>query len=289
MGFLLQLYSFWLKKWPYQRAKWRFYNTAINMCRSKNQVMIAESLFKKKYKIFSQDYAGSNLLVTGVWEPYVSMIIERILQPGDVFLDVGANFGYFSILASELVQKTGKVMSFECNPNIAALLKENAQINGCENITLYEHALGDHEGKADFFLSSTDTGHGSLDQAKNSQRISVNIHKYDDLNLDCEVRLIKIDVEGAELRVLKGMNSLLSSAHKPYVICEMSNKFDGRGGDKVKDIMEYMCDFGYVAKFIPLNQSPYPPFERLPTELEAATIESILNSKDMRDVIFMPN
>lgn len=288
MNFILQLYSFWIKKWPYQSGKWRFYKAGIDMCRSQNQVMTAESVNKKKYKIFSRDYAGSHLLVTGIWEPYVTMTIERILRPGDTFVDVGANFGYFSILASGLVQEPGKVMAFECNPNVASLLKENIQLNGCKNIMLYEHALGDQEGNINFFLSSADTGHGSLDQAKNSRQISVQIHKYDDLNLECQVRLIKIDVEGAEYRVLKGMKNLLSSPSRPYVICEMSNKFEGRGGDNVKDIMNYMDDLGYEAKLIPLNQSPYPPFECLPNEFEVATTEKILRSKDMRDVLFVP-
>ena len=88
--------------------------------------------------------------------------------------------------------------------------------------------------------------------------------------------------------VLKGMEKLLSSLSSPYVICEISNKFEGRGGDNVKDIMGYMHNFGYEAKLIPLNHSPYPPFEDLPKEFEVATVEKISSSKDMRDVLFIP-
>jgi FkbM family methyltransferase len=253
-----------------------------------NKVITATAITNHKYRVFTQDYAGSRLLVTGIWEPFVTMTIERILRPGDIFVDVGANFGYYSILASNLVQGSGKVIAFECNPNVAVLIKENIQLNNCKNIMLYEHALGDQEGNINFFLSSTDTGHGSLDRGENSKEISVQIHKFDDINLKLSIRLIKIDVEGAEFRVLKGMNKLLSSTSKPYVICEMSNKFNDRGGDSSKDILEYMHSFGYKAKFIPLSQSPYPPFESLSVEFEEATLEKILDSKDMRDILFVP-
>lgn len=280
--------SFWVRKWPFQCWKWRVFQAGIDVSNNQNQVMTAISANRKKYKVFSQDYAGKHLMISGNWEPYVTMTLERVLEAGDTFIDVGANFGYFTVMASGVVGKSGNVLSFECNPNIVRLLQENIELNECENVTLFEHALGDENGERNFFLSSEDTGHCSLDQLDRSQKISVKINKFDDLSLNYRVKLIKIDVEGAELRVLKGMSKLLSSPGRPYVICEMSNKFESRGGDSVQGIMEFMHKFGYKAEFIPLNQVAYPPFNLLPKHFEVATTEKILCSKDMRDVLFIP-
>jgi len=288
MELILKFCSLWLRHWPYQVCKWRLYKLGMSISTAENRVITAKSLNRKKYKVLSRDYAGSHLLVTGIWEPYVTKTLEKILQPGDVFLDIGANFGYFSILASSIVRKNGYVIAFECNPNILPLLKENIALNKCKNVNVYEHALGDQTGEISFFLSDTDSGQGSLDKDEGSEKINVKIFKYDDLDLKERIKLIKIDVEGAELRVLKGMEKLFSSGNRPYVICEISTKFNDRGGDDATSIFDFLSDFCYKPTFIPLNGSPYMPFDKLPEEYEFATIQKIKSSKHMRDVLFVP-
>ena len=70
----------------------------------------------------------------GVWEPYETSLVLRLLQPGDVFVDVGANIGYFSVLAASLVGDAGKVFAFEPDPDNFQLLCANAELNGLDEL-----------------------------------------------------------------------------------------------------------------------------------------------------------
>ena len=95
----------------------------------------------------------------GIWEPYETSLLLRLLQPGDVFVDVGANIGYFSVLAASLVGEQGAVFSFEPDPNNYRLLCANMALNAFDgNSVTVEAALSDLAGEGRLFLSEDNLG-----------------------------------------------------------------------------------------------------------------------------------
>ena len=95
------------------------------------------------------DYAvGHTVARTGSYEPEVSATLREVLPPGATFVDIGANIGWFSLLAASLVGPTGRVIAIEPNPRNVALLRQSAKDNGFDNIDVVTVALGERRGAA---------------------------------------------------------------------------------------------------------------------------------------------
>ena len=183
----------------------------------------------------------------------VRCLVER-LGPGQTFVDVGANHGYFSVLAGRLVGPTGHVFAFEPNPSVFEQLSEHVACNRLTNVTTERLALAEREGLLELFVSAcaTNSGlssispqprafdHGSLER---DRRVQVRA-----TTLDCWLRgrnvpridLLKIDVEGAEPLVLRGMTETLVQAPPAGIICESS------GAGDVDEAREMLLAHGYA-------------------------------------------
>jgi FkbM family methyltransferase len=164
----------------------------------------------------------------GCYEPPVQTALAAHLQPGDTFYDIGANLGFFSVLAARLVGDQGRVYAFEPVPDNARLIEHNARRNNFEQITVYEKAV------------SNVTGAGELRQAHHvggsalstvapppdlKGLIPVALVTIDELvagGACAPPSLVKIDVEGAELAVLQGMEQTIRQ-HRPLILCEIDD------------------------------------------------------------------
>ena len=170
------------------------------------------------------------------YEPGVTSVLLETLRPGDVFVDIGANTGYFSVIAGLLVGTAGRVFAFEPNGDARARLERHLEMNGLTARTFVSQAaLGarDEEG-VDFYLScsAANDGCSSLiaDQAllergtlRADVKIAVPVRTFDTIASVLpitRVDLVKIDVEGAELGVLAGMTRTLSEAPPGRIVCE---------------------------------------------------------------------
>jgi FkbM family methyltransferase len=148
------------------------------------------------------------------------------LRPGMVFYDAGANIGLFTLMAARLVGETGRVFSFEPEPEIAARLRENSRHNLFSCVTVVEAALYSRTGKIGFGraskLESPDRGTGRvLDTGTEASGVGVHTIALDDFVTDHpEPDVLKIDVEGAEVEVLQGARKLLQR-RRPTVVCEL--------------------------------------------------------------------
>ncbi len=168
--------------------------------------------------------------VTGVSELPVQREISRRLEPGYVFYDIGANVGFFSVIAARFVGPTGCVCAFEPHPCNARAVRENAQLNQLSNVHVFEVAAGsdlrDDEllttkwDGGNVLASSLVTSEGTLD------RMSVRVVALDRFITDNDLRVpdfVKIDVEGAEIEVIQGMSETLTH-YKPIVLYEIDDK-----------------------------------------------------------------
>ncbi len=171
----------------------------------------------KPLPILSGPLAGKRWLSTsgthgcwlGTYESELQRLLVENLRPGDVLYDVGANVGFFSLLASHLVG-TGSVVAFEPLPANLDLLKKNLALNGVGNVSIVEAAVADTNGTARFAL-----GQSSSQGMLADTGIEVRLVSLDQLDLPPPTAM-KIDVEGAESRVLAGAAKLLSN-YRPLI------------------------------------------------------------------------
>lgn len=154
--------------------------------------------------------------VIGRYEVEKHKALNAYLKPGGTFVDVGVNKGDFSLRAARIVGDAGKVMAFEPAPDNCEWIRRSIGLNDYSNITLHEMALSDADGTATLFISNTSGWHSLAEERKaaSAAEIEVPTRKLDTVLADSgngSVDVMKIDVEGAEMSVLRGAEAVLSS------------------------------------------------------------------------------
>jgi FkbM family methyltransferase len=163
----------------------------------------------------------------GTSEPDIQAVLAELVEPDDVFYDIGANVGFFTVLGAHLVGPEGRVVAFEPLPAAAAALRRNVAANSFSTVHVVEAAVDDHSGEAMLHLPSTERSTGARLKRKagsgsEASRLRVKVVAIDEQIAAGELPVpdvIKLDVEGAELRVLDGMRETLAR-HRPTLICE---------------------------------------------------------------------
>lgn len=149
------------------------------------------------------------LLHVRSWEPNETYWVMRSLRPGQTFVDIGANVGYYTVIASRLVGASGRVFAFEPDPVSFALLERNVALNGLDNVVLEQKAVSNEPGTLRLFISPANKGDHRIYQPKGEEREFVEIEA---VVLDeyfagdrRGVDFVKIDTQGAEVVILEGM------------------------------------------------------------------------------------
>lgn len=154
------------------------------------------------------------------------MYMRHAVKAGDTVLDIGANIGYWSTAMSAQVGANGRVLAFEPNPLTVRYLKQNLDINGCKNVTVYECGLSNCVEDGKLYLSETHSGDDRICDVPNTDRksIGVSIRTLDSMRGDFDanrISFIKIDVQGLEVMVLEGAKNLLKGI-SPMILIEYS-------------------------------------------------------------------
>lgn len=156
-----------------------------------------------------------------IWEPDETQFILSVLNRGEIFLDIGANIGYFSVLASHLLGKEGIVYAFEPEIENYKLLLANSTLNGKINIRCFQTALSDEDTLGFLYLNEENLGdHQLFPVEEQREKIEVTIRKGDSLLLamTSRVHFIKIDTQGAEFHVLSGLSKLIEQSLPELVL-----------------------------------------------------------------------
>jgi len=164
------------------------------------------------------------------------VLLERLVKPGDVVYDVGANMGTHTLLLARLCAPTGKVYAFEPWPPNLESLQTNLKLNNVRNVQVVPCALSDHSGKG-WFQRGEDHSTGKLvgDSVQQEAGVQVPVVSLDDFAKGAQPpRVLKIDVEGAEGEVLQGAGQLLLE-HRPLLICEVHS---GSAGKDVRAVLQ---------------------------------------------------
>jgi len=158
------------------------------------------------------------------WEPYETWLTLQHLKPGDVYVDVGANIGYYTLVAAQRVGPQGKVIAYEPDPHNFALLKANVELNKLTHVQIFPYALYDQDTEGKLFLSNNNFGDHRIyntTEKRNSHAISL-VHGGEHLGqLTIKIDFLKIDTQGAEFFVVNGLKPLLmSNRHHLRMILE---------------------------------------------------------------------
>lgn len=180
----------------------------------------------------------------GTYEQGILDFMSAFLRKGDTFVDVGANIGLMSIHAARLVAPGGKVYSFEANPDTVPLLRKNLAANKIELAEVLPFALGSQAGTGKIYSNwHINRGGASLiAPTKDSPFHEISIRRFDEFwstQKSTSIRLMKADVEGFELEVLRGFGTLLSAADAPALILECSEQRDNFNSGTA-DLFDYI-------------------------------------------------
>lgn len=197
------------------------------------------------------DYLYQSVFFCGLHEMDVDWMCRHLLQPGDVFLDIGACFGCHTLSAARLVQPNGCVYAIEPQPDMFAALSANVRCNGISNVYVENLALSDRAECLELHrFPQLGLGHTSVAHLESpvSAVITCRAEMLDEfitVKGIQTVTLAKLDVEGAEFKILQGCQALLRSASPPMWIIEMSETTAQACGYKPRDLLFFLNGFGY--------------------------------------------
>jgi len=191
-------------------------------------------------------------LLKGVFEAAELAFVQKFLQPGMTVLDIGAHQGLYSLVASRRVVRSGRVFSFEPSPRERRALRLNLAINFSRNVTVEALALGSQETTADLYVvQGNQTGCNSLrppDVYSSTLPIRVQVTTLDQwlsqLGIS-SIDFIKLDVEGAELDVLKGASTFLQIRPRPMILAEVQDARTVPWGYHAKEILTFLQNAGF--------------------------------------------
>jgi FkbM family methyltransferase len=229
-----------------------------------------------KYKMYVDTFdrgIAPHLIADGFWESWLTQCIARIVEPGFVCLDIGANFGYYSLLLSALCGREGRTIAFEPNPRLCRLLRASCGIHEFP-FDVMETAVSDRKGKAKLHIDQHYPGDTSLDSRKDKKdrdikKLEVRTCSVDDIVSSLKLKrvdLVKIDVEGFEPQVFDGMKKTIRANPGIHILLEYSpflyddaekftNKiFSDFTVKRIKDVPEIITlDTGHIEELLQLT------------------------------------
>ncbi|MFB7274581.1 FkbM family methyltransferase [Streptomyces sp. NPDC056244] len=213
---------------------------------------VVRSRFGARFAVDTQDLIQRYIYLFGVWEPHMTRWLRGRLGPGDTFVDVGANIGYYSVLASQLVGDGGKVVAIEASPVFLQRLSQNMRLNELRNVRAVNGAVSDSRRMLTFVLaSSANMGANSIVpyDGPAESTFEIEARPLGDVLDPVEIstaRVIKIDVEGAEGSVVRGMEPMLDKLRPDAEITvEVTPDRMAQLGDSAEELVTTMRDHGF--------------------------------------------
>lgn len=220
--------------------------------------LVHVTVFGKRLYADSRDNAlTSKLLVHGIWEPEETAVLQRYLRAGGVFVDVGANVGYFTVLASAWVGPAGQVYAFEPEKHNFAILRKNITENRCENVIAENMALAEKSELVQLYLSGVTHSGDHRVYCPRDDDTYIESHKrmtdtVQAITLDeylaahnSRVDTIKIDVQGAEYRVLSGMKKTLGDNPGCAILMEYWPHGLWQAGASPQELLEFLESYEF--------------------------------------------
>jgi FkbM family methyltransferase len=230
------------------------------------------------------DAAVTPGLRSGEYEPHLTAVFERYCTPGMTVVDVGANLGYYSLLASKSVGPSGKVIAMEPNSENCRLLLSSLRLGGITNVELIPVACDRSTGWA-YYSTHVGSNGGLIDEDDLLAHpgVVVPTFRLDDL-VAGPVGFLKMDVEGAEGRVVSGATRLIER-DRPIITTELKEEMLKRvSGTTVADYLGYFDSLGYAPSVLEKATGAEKPYPSV-----AALLSDWRGTDELRDVLLVPS
>lgn len=249
---LLRAFSKNLRHWP--GGLWFSEQLRKKYASRHEDIILSDFDTDLKLLVNLSDHIGSQIFWRGYYSYDQLLLADRIIHPQDVVLDVGANIGEFSVYAAKRCHK-GQVHSFEPTQKLYNILKKNISLNHFKNAFVYKMGLGEKLQEIPIYSKQEVGIDGSFNNGLNSLYRSEGMEELETVELVPldywvaenqikKIDLIKIDVEGAELMVLKGGEKSIQR-FKPQMILEVNDVTSRRAGYSTQELVSFVENLGY--------------------------------------------
>ena len=189
----------------------------------------------------------SGALMLNAFEKHFAEAFRSHIEQGMIIVDVGANIGYYTLIAAIRTGESGKVIACEPESENMQFLQRMTRANSLTTVVLLEYALGDEDARAPLYLHPDNKGKHSLLKVEGHTPVQIETRALDKLFPTLgisRIDVIKIDIEGWEAKALKGMNELLKKFH-PTLFFEFAPVRIRMTGEDPLDTLESLCALGY--------------------------------------------
>lgn len=248
----------------HHRGKWRLHNWLLRKLKPACDRDFEVERMGQRWLLNPSDFVQSSFYWTGEFEPWDWFHLSRLITPESIVLDVGANFGFYTILIARQLTTGGRVLAFEPCSQTLSRLRTNIRLNALEAVTtVLPVALSNRPGYG--YLENVSGNSGATALATSGERIAL-----DTLDEVCtqqslkRVDIIKIDVEGHELAVLEGAARTIESS-RPIMLVEGNEVALRRSGASAEELAAKLRSWGYRLlvpnrrRLVPLTGFPPPP------------------------------
>ncbi len=246
-----KVYDFFIRKfWPYERII---------------EIQGSKMLFDINDESIAMRETFSSYAFKKIHEKSTTELFKKVVKEENIVVDLGANIGYFTLLAAKIVGPKGKVFAFEPEPKNYSYLVKNIELNNYNNVMTFQKAVSDKNGKTNLFLCSYDTGHHTINQYSGVEAYSRG-RKVEEQSIEIEtvtldtflkdkanhIEVIKMDVEGAEMLALLGMDKTLKQNQNIKIFVEFFPLLIEKMGSFPKEfIRKILEDYKFSIYLIP--------------------------------------
>ena len=209
--------------------------------------------------LYNKDVGVSGMLALDIFEPFETKLFRETLRPGMTVIDIGANIGYYTVIASKHVGKNGKIFAYEVEDTNYSYLDKNIKVNSINNVIAKKIAVSNKTGNSSFFLTDDNKGAHSFANNRHSKKsIIVNTDTIDN-SIDTPIDIIKMDIEGAEILAIEGMVNTIKKNQKIILFTEFYPKAIKRLGRNPKDYLDKLSELGFKIHVINENDKTITP------------------------------
>lgn len=253
-GFRRKLEELWLRavrlytyNTPISKGKYRLYESALALCSDRPDSIQTQVKDGRRFWVNLTTGMQETVFFLGEFEKAITKIAASLVRKGDVCIDVGANFGWYTTLFYSRAGEGGSVHSFEPVPATFRELKRNYELLGSPaNVLINNLALGDRNGSVSINLfENLPTGHASLSSQGRSDAAvfeccMVTLDSYLQEHVKVPVNFVKVDIEGAELMFLNGAKTLFEQEIPPIFLMEMALQTTSNFDYVPNDLIEFI-------------------------------------------------
>ncbi len=214
-----------------------------------DRFLLRDVLGSKMYLDLKDKGLARDILAYGIRERYSVDVMKEELKPGQVVVDIGANIGYYALLEAKIIGERGRVYCLEPAPENIDLLRRNVAVNGYTNIEIYHAAAGAESKMGTIYLSESHNQHALIAENVGGMigSMPVQVFALDDFLKDKPYpSIVRMDVEGFELDILRGMKKILAEKNPLKFYIEIHGFFLKDGG--VKELLSILKGAGFRVK-----------------------------------------